>query len=299
MSIACLGITVLDRVQRVSELPTTGGKFVANDYFEIGGGPVATASVAVAKLGKKVDFIGRVGGDSVASTMLTELSDYGVNVDKVVHIKQATSAFSAVLVDDHGERMIINYQDKTLSRDIEALKSIDFSVYSTILCDVRWPEGAKYALQQAKKYSIPSVLDADLSPDSIDELVQLADHVAFSEPGLAKLTQTDDPIAGLKIAQQKTKGMVYVTVGASGCYWLENNEVNHQQGKVVEVIDTTGAGDVFHGAFAVAVSEGMETRQAVIFSNTVAALKCTKLGGRAGIPSRHTVEEDINSSSAK
>jgi len=293
MTIACLGITVLDRVQRVSKLPTTGGKFVAHDYFEIGGGPAATAAVAVAKLGRKVDFIGRVGGDSVADIMLTELSGYGVNVDKVIHIPQASSAFSAVLVDDEGERMIINYQDKSLSRDIEPLKSIDFSTYSTILCDVRWPEGAKYALEQAKKYAIPSVLDADLSPDSIAELVDLADHIAFSEPGLAKYSGTYDPLQGLKIAQKKTKGIVYVTVGEKGCYWLENTQLMYQEGKKVKVVDTTGAGDVFHGAFAVAVAEKMETRDAVVFSNTVAAVKCTKLGGREGIPDRNTVDECI------
>lgn len=293
MPIACLGITVLDRVQRVATLPTSGGKYVATDYFEIGGGPAATAAVAVAKLGKSVDFIGRVGVDSVADTMLSELAGYGVNVDNAVHIQGASSAFSAILVDDEGERIIINYQDKSLSRDIGPLKSVDFSTYETILCDVRWPEGAKYALEQAKKYAIPSVLDADLSPDPIDDLVELADHVAFSEPGLAKFAKTNDPIEGLKIAQKQTSGMVYVTVGAEGCYWLENGEVRHQAGKVVDVVDTTGAGDVFHGAFAVAISEQMETRQAVIFSNTVAAIKCTKLGGREGIPDRDTVNADI------
>ena len=293
MPIACLGITVLDRIQRVAELPTTGGKFVAKDYFEVGGGPAATAAAAVAKLGKEVDFIGRVGGDSVADTMLSELSSYGVNVENCVQIPNASSAFSAVLVDDEGERMIINYQDKSLSRDTGPLESVDFSKYSTILTDVRWIEGAKYALEQAKKFGIPSVLDADVSPEPIDELVELADHVAFSEPGLARFSGTDDPIQGLKIAQKKTKGIVYVTVGAKGCYWLEDDRLRHQKGKKVEVVDTTGAGDVFHGAFAVAVSEKMETRQAVIFSNTVAALKCTKLGGREGIPDRSTVEAEI------
>ena len=293
MTIACLGITVLDRIQRVSNLPTTGGKFVAHDYFEVGGGPAATAAVAVAKMGQQVDFIGRVGDDSVADIMLTELSKYNVNIDKVVHIPNASSAFSAVLVDDQGERMIINYQDKSLTRDIARIKAIDFSVYEAVLCDVRWPEGAKYALQQAKKHNIPSVLDADLSPDSIAELVELADHVAFSEPGLAKFTGNDDPIEGLTIAQKKTKGMVYVTVGSKGCYWLENNQLMHQAGKVVDVIDTTGAGDVFHGAFAVALAEKMETRQSIVFSNTVAAIKCTKLGGREGIPDRRTVDQSM------
>ncbi|WED24842.1 PfkB family carbohydrate kinase [Vibrio sp. JC009] len=295
MAIACLGITVLDRIQRVQALPTTGGKYVATDYFEVGGGPAATAAVAVAKMGKQVDFIGRVGGDSVADTMLKELSGYGVGVENMVRIPEATSAFSAILVDDEGERMIINYQDKSLSRDVKPLEAVDFSTYETILCDVRWPEGAKYALEQAKKYSIPSVLDADICPDPIEDLVKLADHIAFSEPGLAKFAETEDPIEGLKIAQKKTKGKVYVTVGAKGCYWLENGELKHQEGKVVDVVDTTGAGDVFHGALAVAVAEQMETRQAVIFSNTVAALKCTQRGGREGIPERSTVEADMAS----
>jgi sulfofructose kinase len=293
MPIACLGITVLDRVQRVANLPTTGGKYVSNQYFEVGGGPAATAAVAIAKLGKEVDFIGRVGDDSVADVMLAEMSSYGVNVENCIRITNASSAFSSILVDEAGERMIINHQDPALSRDIGPLLNVDFSKYSVILTDVRWPEGAKYALEQAKKYGIPTVLDADISPDPIVELVELADHVAFSEPGLAKFSGTTDPIAGLKIAQKMTKGMVYVTVGAEGCYWLEADNVMHQAGKRVNVIDTTGAGDVFHGAFAVAVSEQMNSRQTVIFSNTVAALKCTKLGGREGIPDRDTVNNDI------
>ncbi|PSW15469.1 ribokinase [Photobacterium rosenbergii] len=294
MTIACLGITVLDRIQRVDSLPTQGGKFVAKDYFEVGGGPAATAAVAVAKLGHDVDFIGRVGQDAIADTMLTELAGYGVNVDKVVKIADASSAFSAVLVDDEGERMIINYQDTSLKRDTKPLELIDFSIYKTVLTDVRWVEGAKYALEQAKQHNIPSVLDADITPDAIDDLVKLADHVAFSEPGLEKFTGSSDPIEGLKIAQKQTKGKVYVTVGSKGCYWFENEELCHQSGVKVDVVDTTGAGDVFHGALAVAVAEAMPARESVIFSNTVAAIKCTKRGGREGIPTRSEVDSQLH-----
>ncbi|WP_417561459.1 PfkB family carbohydrate kinase [Marinomonas sp.] len=291
MTIACVGITVLDRIQRVDNLPTTGGKYVAKDYFEVGGGPAATAAVAVAKLGHKVDFIGRVGQDSVAQTMLTELEEYGVNVENMVCVEGASSAFSAVLVDDEGERMIINYQDQTLSRNPAPLEKIDFSQYKTILTDVRWPEGAKYALEQAKEYNIPSVLDADIAPDPIDDLVKLADHVAFSEPGLKKFTGCSDPIEGLKLAQKQTDGMVYVTVGSKGCYWLEGKDILHEPVVQVDVVDTTGAGDVFHGALAVAVAESKQNRESIVFSNTVAALKCTKKGGREGIPTRLEVDQ--------
>ncbi|EGA64806.1 sugar kinase [Vibrio brasiliensis] len=293
MTIACVGITVLDRIQRVENLPTTGGKYVAKDYYEVGGGPAATAAVAVSRLGHRVDFIGRVGQDGVADTMLTELASYGVNVDKAVHIKGASSAFSAVLVDDEGERMIINYQDKSLSRDPKQLESIDFSQYETVLTDVRWPEGAKYALEQAKRHNIPTVLDADIAPDPIDELVKLADHVAFSEPGLEKFTGCSDPVEGLKIAKKQTDGKVYVTVGSKGCYWLEGDELCHEPVIKVDVVDTTGAGDVFHGALAVAVAESKQSRESIVFSNTVAALKCTKKGGREGIPTRIEVDQKL------
>lgn len=293
MTIACVGITVLDRVFRVSELPTTGGKFVAKKYFEIGGGPAATAAVAISKLGHPVEFIGRVGADDVAQAMQREFTQYGVGQAHIRTIDGATSSFSAILVDDAGERMIINYQDDQLSRDPEWLKQINFDQFQSVLCDVRWIAGAKHALEQAKSLGIPSVLDADITPEDIGELVALADHVAFSEPGLAKFSQVDDPLEGLRIAQTKTDGTVYVTVGSKGCYWLEGDELCHQAGFKVDVVDTTGAGDVFHGAFALAVADQMSARDAVTFSSAVAALKCTKMGGREGVPDRSTAEAFI------
>jgi sulfofructose kinase len=289
MTVACVGITVLDRVFRVETLPSHGGKFVARDYFEIGGGPAATAAVAVSRLGLPVEFIGRVGSDDVASAIMREFDHYGVGHGFTRIIDKATSSFSAILVDDAGERMIINYQDSTLSRSADWLETVDFSLFETVLCDVRWHEGAAYALREAQKLGTPSVLDADITPQDISDLVALADHVAFSEPGLAKFSHIDDLLSGLRIAQTRTDGKVYVTAGAKGCYWLEDGQLQHAPGFKVEVLDTTGAGDVFHGAFAYALAKGMNTRATARFASAVAALKCTKMGGREGIPDLDTV----------
>lgn len=295
MTIACLGITVLDRIFRVPQLPHHGGKYIASDYFEVGGGPAATAAVAIKKLGYDVEFIGRVGSDSVAETMTEELTAWGVQLSYLHAINDAKSSFSAVLVDDEGERMIINYQDGTLSRDVAWLETIDFSKFNALLCDVRWFEGARYALSQAKQHGVASVLDADLTAEPIDELVALADHCVFSEPGLEKLTGCANPIEGLRIAQKLTSGKVYVTVGSDGCYWLENDEVQHLPGFKVDVVDTTGAGDVFHGAFTAAIAQHASAHEAVRFSSAVAALKCTKPGGRAGIPTAQHVDAFLSS----
>ncbi len=129
-----------------------------------------------------------------------------------------------------------------------------------------------------------TVLDGDVTPQDISELVALSDHTAFSAPGLQRLTDKTDAGTALAKAQMLTKGHVYVTQGGQGCLWLENDSLHHQPGFAVEVVDTTGAGDVFHGALAVSLAQGAECEEAVRFASGVAALKCTQPGGRAGIP---------------
>ncbi|HBZ76853.1 sugar kinase [Leclercia adecarboxylata] len=282
--IVCVGITVLDRIWYLDDLPKEGGKYVAKDYTEVGGGPAATAAVAAAKLGAEVDFIGRVGDDDTGRRLLAELESLGVNTRYTRVVKGARSSQSAVLVDASGERVIANYPSADLPATADWLKEIDFSQWDSVLADVRWHEGAKQAFTLARQQGVPTVLDADVTPQDIAELVALSDHAAFSAPGLKRLTRIDNPLDALKKAQTLTNGHVYVTQGREGCYWLEKGELCHQPGYAVEVVDTTGAGDVFHGALALSLAQQMPSSEAVRFASAVAALKCTKPGGRAGIP---------------
>ncbi len=282
--IVCVGITVLDRIWYLDDLPKEGGKYIAKDYTEVGGGPAATAAVAAAKLGAEVDFIGRVGDDDTGRRLLAELESLGVNTRYTRVVKGARSSQSAVLVDASGERVIANYPSADLPATADWLKEIDFSQWDSVLADVRWHEGAKQAFTLARQQGVPTVLDADVTPQDIAELVALSDHAAFSAPGLKRLTRIDNPLDALKKAQTLTNGHVYVTQGREGCYWLEKGELCHQPGYAVEVVDTTGAGDVFHGALALSLAQQMPSSEAVRFASAVAALKCTKPGGRAGIP---------------
>ncbi len=282
--IVCVGITVLDRIWYLDDLPKEGGKYVAKDYTEVGGGPAATAAVAAAKLGAEVDFIGRVGDDDTGRRLLAELESLGVNTRYTRVVKGARSSQSAVLVDASGERVIANYPSADLPATADWLKEIDFSQWDSVLADVRWHEGAKQAFTLARQQGVPTVLDADVTPQDIAELVALSDHAAFSAPGLKRLTRIDNPLDALKKAQTLTNGQMYVTQGREGCYWLEKGELCHQPGYAVEVVDTTGAGDVFHGALALSLAQQMPSSEAVRFASAVAALKCTKPGGRAGIP---------------
>lgn len=284
MRIACVGIAVQDRLYYVDQLPEHGGKFVATDYREIGGGPAATAAVTIARLGGQVDFIGRVGDDSTGQAIITELENYAVNTRFTRIIKQARSSQSAIIVDKQGERIIINHPSPDLPDESSWLEEIDFSQYDAVLADVRWHQGAELAFTLAKRAGVPTLLDADTTPQDITPLIALADHIAFSQPGLHKVSQQSMAEAGLQQAAKLTTGRVYVTVGKEGCYWLEDNKLHHQAGFTVNVVDTTGAGDVFHGALALAIAQQENSANAIRFANAVAALKCTRPGGRAGIP---------------
>ena len=107
--VACVGITVMDRIYYVEGLPTESGKYVARNYTEVGGGPAATAAVAAARLGAQVDFIGRVGDDDTGNSLLAELESWGVNTRYTKRYNQAKSSQSAIMVDTKGERIIKQY----------------------------------------------------------------------------------------------------------------------------------------------------------------------------------------------
>ena len=241
--------------------------------------------VAAARLGAQVDFIGRVGDDATGTQLFAELESLGVNTSRARQITGARSSQSAILVDAAGERVIVNYPSPDLPDDADWLDGIDFGRYDAVLSDVRWHEGATRALTLARRAGVMTLLDGDVTPQDIRSLVALSDHAAFSAPGLARLAPGLSPQDALKPTKTLTNGHVYVTLGKEGCLWLENDDTLHRQaGFTVEAVDTTGAGDVFHGALAVMLARGESPQEAVRFASAVAALKCTRPGGRAGIP---------------
>ena len=146
-----VGITVLDRVFRVEKLPAKGGKFVATDYFELAEDRQQPLLSRWQDWGFRLNLSGGSASDDVAQAIIREFDHYGVGNRFTHEVQDATSSFSAILVDDEGERMIINYQDKTLSADPTWMQNVDFAKFQTVLCDVRWHEGAVYALEMAKK----------------------------------------------------------------------------------------------------------------------------------------------------
>ncbi len=291
VSVVCLGIAIMDQVFAVENLPNGSGKNFALDFMEIGGGPAATAAVAVARLGAEAILWARVGTDTIGNQIIAELSGDGVDVTGVRQIEGSRSTLASVCVDRVGERGIVSFTDPKLDNDPSWLPLDRVKSAGCVLADCRWPRGAEALLRKARELDVPSLLDGDLTPDkAVIGLVPLASHVAFSQGGLEQFSATDDAVQGLCIAAQATDGWVCVTLGEKGAIWLEDGEPVHVPGFAVEAVDTVGAGDTFHGALALALAEKQSIADAVRFAGASAALKCTRFGGRAGIPTRSEVD---------
>jgi len=153
-----------------------------------------------------------------------------------------------------------------------------------VLADPRWVEGAATLFQEARARGIPTVLDGDVAdPEVFRRLLPLADHAVLSEPALTAFTGSVEDRSLGALARFGCR-VIAVTRGERGVSWYENGQLHRQAAYAVDVVDTTGAGDVFHGAYALAIGAGLEVRAAMAFSAAAAAMKCRHAGGRNGIP---------------
>lgn len=284
-SVFCVGLALQDTILTLDRIPDRAVKVYARERREVGGGPAATAAVAVARLGGHALIAARTGEDNMGATIRAEFEAAGVDTTWLRSFPGIKSSGAVVLVDSNGERLIVAYADPELPSAADWLEPKSWG--DAVLCDLTWPEGALRCLHAARAAGIPSLLDADISrhaSGTVAAIVGAADHVIFSRPGLAQFTGADSIEEGLRGARRESHTLVGVTDGADGFFWLEDGNLRNAPPPRVDVIDTTGAGDAFHGAFAMALANGRPVVDAIAFSNTLAALKCTRPGGRAGLP---------------
>jgi sulfofructose kinase len=249
----------------------------------MGGGMAATAAVAIARLGGIAAFWGRGGEDGPGREMRKALSEQGVDVSQFKLFPDGQSSVSGILVDAIGERQIVNFRGQ-FPEEADGLPLGEVGAASAVLADPRWLTGAKALFETARAKKVPTVLDADVADTQVFEtLLPLTDHAVFSEPALSAFVGSSDEEALAGVAQYGCR-VAAVTHGANGVTWLQRDVACHQPAYAVNAIDTTGAGDVFHGAYAFAIGARLEVADAISFASAAAALKCTRPGGRDGIP---------------
>jgi sugar/nucleoside kinase (ribokinase family) len=299
-SILCAGIIVLDEVFRVEHFPEPDGKTQAQAFFSVNGGCAANAAVAIARLGGRATLAGPLGGpageDSNGDRVLAALAREGVDCSGCVRVSGIASPLSAIFIDARGERMIVTYRDARIANTIPADPIGLIASADAVLADNRYPDFVRPVLQASRTRGITTVLDAD-KPTALDEdLFQIATHVIFSGECLRATTGIENLAAGLASVAAMTEAFLAVTDGPRDVLWLEGRELRRSPVFPVNAIDTLGAGDAFHGAFTLALAEGYDVVAALRFAAAAAGLKCTRLGGSTGAPTRAEVEALLSKS---
>jgi sulfofructose kinase len=295
--VVCAGIAVLDAVFRVAQFPVPEAKTQASEFMFISGGCAANAAVAIARLGGRARFAGPLGGpagqDAIGDRIIAALAGEQVDTASCPRVPGVASSISAICIDPRGERAIVNYRDDRLAaaRPEDPLGLV--ATADAVLADNRFPEFVLPICAAARARGIPVVLDADKPTRATDILLRVASHVVFSAEGLRATAGTPDLGAGLERIAAASRSFLAATDGANGMVW----RVPGAQGKSrlmpafpIQAVDTLAAGDVFHGAFVLALAEGREETDAIRSAAAAAALKCARFGGITGAPGRTEVE---------
>ncbi|GAK53223.1 PfkB domain protein [Candidatus Moduliflexus flocculans] len=285
-AIVGLGGVCLDRLAILPRMPGWDEvEHISSSATQLGG-MVATAMVAAARLGESAEMIGGVGNDDAGRYALETLKREGVITQNMQVIDDEATAFSFVLVhQETGQRTILHQRGVQAGEELPPA-TFDLAGVRFLHLDGYWFRSALRAAQQAKAHGVTVTLDPStrLLHADAEELFYCVDYfmpgIAFVEQFMAER----EPFRAAKTLLKYGGKAVILTNGAEGVYVCAPDDEFHIPAFRVPVVDTTGAGDVFHGAFVAGLQKGYALRQAVTFASAVAALKCTKLGGQAGIP---------------
>lgn len=219
------------------------------------------------------------------------LTAAGVDARYVQAFDEARSSTSAIIVDSKGERLIVGARDINMPSGTSWLPLERVAGAAAALGDMRWLEAVRVVFARARQEAVATVLDADVGArEALGEILALTDHAIFSEPALRDFM----PGGGFEARLQRVLSFgprhAGVTLGSGGYLWADRCGGGRCAGFPVDVVDTTGAGDAFHGAYTLALVEGEPVARCAAFACGAAALKCTRLGSRAGLPNRADLE---------
>lgn len=282
-----VGYTALDYLGVVPHLPDEDTKLELRRLLVQGGGPTATALVTARRLGLSASFIGAMGDDAAGERMLAELGAAGVDCSSAIVEAGAHSQFAFIMVNETTGARTILWTRGSVPRLGPAAVDLDLvAAARSLLVDSLEPPAALAAARAARRAGIPVVIDAGTLRDGVAELLPLCDFIVASETFAGQISKGGGIEAALGIMYETGPEIAVVTLGERGCMALSGDGAVTVPGFPVRAVDTTGAGDVFHGAFLYAVLQGWDPYRMCLFANAVAAMKCRRLGGRTGIPNR-------------
>jgi len=287
MDILCVGTAAYDVILDVPYHPEPDEKMSASAITQCGGGPAANAAVAAARLGCRSAFAGYLGNDFYGEGNFAEFNRDGVET-RLIRRGEFPTPLSLILVKPDGKRTVMNYAPPHPSLSAGDLTLKDF-LPQVILFDGHEPAVSPPLAREARRKGISTVLDAGSVHPGTQDLLPLVDFAICSEKFAKEYTRRNEPPDMLDALALYNSNVV-ITFGEKGVWWKRKKDSGNLPAFEIQAVDTTGAGDAFHGAFCVGLIRGMSWRENLRFCCAVAALTCTKTGGRLALPVQNQVE---------
>lgn len=286
-----IGQSSLDHVCVVDGLPAFAGKAGIERYRRLPGGQVATAMLACARLGLRAAFVGAVGDDEAAEVVLAPLRAAGVDVSEVRVAPGTPTQLAVILVDRaSGERTVLWHRDRALSIQPGHLQRATITSARLLHLDGGDPAAGTWAARVARDAGIPVMLDVDTPAPGLSELLPFVDFPIVSQGFAETYFGSADPRDALGALVASGARMAVVTLGAIGALARIGETTLASAAFRVPVRDTTGAGDVFHAAYAYAVLARLGPERVLRVANAAAAMSNRFLGAQGGLPTRPELE---------
>lgn len=293
IEIVGIGANVFDTLFAIEKYPREDTKMRADSVKQSGGGPCATGLVAAAKLGAKCAFIGNMTDDSAGRFLKEDFEKYGVDTN-CVKIKRGYDTFRSCiwLAGDSASRTCVFFKGNIPPTEIDenAAKTVENA--KILMVDGNDMDAAIKGAETAKRSGTKVLYDAGGLYENVEKLLPYADILIPSEEfALGHTGENDAEKAAKALFEKYSPEIVVITQGKKGGIIYDGSSFEKYPAFLVDAVDSNGSGDVFHGAFAFAVTKGMDYKKACVFSSAVSALKCTRIGAREGVPA---YDEAIN-----
>src|SRR5712664_2342757 len=292
--ILCIGMPVRDLTFRIEELPERGFKVNASHFEEICGGNALNAAIGIVRLGGRASICGPMGDarETSAKYIFDKLAHEGIDTRHIVRMPGTVTPISNIMIDPSGERTAVTFRDPELWKVCLPDTDTLLNECSAILTESRCAAFCTDLCVEARRRGIPVIVDVDRAMSLRAGMLTASSHPVFSSEPLQVTAGVADDGEALKKIAKLTPSFLAGTRGAQGTIWLDEHQ-NLQQTPAfpVHTVDTLGAGDVFHGAFALAITEKQGLLEALRFASAAAALKCTRFGGAFAAPQRAEVDE--------
>lgn len=293
-----LGLNAVDHVAVVDAFPLFNTKTELASHATYFGGQCATAMVALSRLGLRSRYVGRVGDDLEGRLQIASIADEGVDVSELRTVEHAESQVSVILVDRAtGERTVMWRRDPRISVHPDEISRELITAARVFHCDAHSVDAEVLAATWARSAGIPTSIDVDFDYSG-EALYPLIDYFVTSEEFPARVTGITEPRAALAALHERFGNpLVAMTLGRRGALALVDGITVASPGFAVEAVDTTGAGDAFHAGFLYGLLTGLDVEATLRVANAVAALNCTRLGARGGLPTRDELESFLGTAS--